>query len=280
MGAIVKTVCTSLPSPGLSYRDRGSEAVKKCLEKEANKLEALDVLISTGIYTDEHMHEPAFASLIQGRLSKFYSEKLKGTFSFDLHNGGGGSLMALRICSGFVASGKMQHGVIVAGDAAPVGGPAGALLLGKGSAGEGFFDFGQDSYPRYSGDYESYAAFTGKELRTFIHQDKAYLKHQLLCVKKSIHNFLSERAIGLDEIDLIIPSQHPPGFVAGLAKHYGKERLIELEQTHNSYSAGFILALAEAHTRGVFRTSKQILCVHAGPGITVELALYIQSLDP
>lgn len=274
MGAVIKTVGVSNPGPETSYRNLGSLALNSCLDKLGN--EALDVLISTGLYPDKHIHEPAFASLIQGKLSQSHAAKLSTTFSFDLHNGGGGSLMALRILNGFIGSGKIKTGAIVAGDASLPGSPAGALLLEKGKTEEGFQAFTQDTYPQYSNDYFSYTEHTGKELKSFINQHETYLEHLLICVQKSVHKFLSELELSLDAFDLILPCQSPDGFVSGLADLYGEKRLIELEKNHNCYSAGLILALALAGSRATLQTSKRILFINAGPGIMVELASYLK----
>lgn len=273
MGAIIKRVIIAEPGSGTSYRDMASEAVKKCLDKELRGDETLDVLISAGIYPDNHIHEPAFASLIQGNLSLSHAAKLSGTFSFDLHNGGGGSLMALRLMSGYLSSGKMQYGVVVAGDSRPIGGPAGAIMLGKGNSAEGFQAFRQDSYAQYSGDYKSYSEYTGNELKTCIKQEDAYLEHCHLCVEKSVQSFLSELGLGQHEIDLIIPGQSPAGFASGLGDIFTNVRIIELREKQTGYSAGLILALA--HSRNLLHTCKRILILNSGPGIIVDLALYV-----
>jgi len=272
MGAIVKTVATSVVGSGSTYMDLGSEVLRQCLEKGLEGNEVLDLLINTGIYPDNHIHEPAFASLIQGRLSQSHRERLSATFSFDLHNGGGGSLMALGVISGFIESGKIQHGVVVAGDSKPFGCQAGAVLIGKGMPGAGFQAFSQDSYTQYSGEYKSYSHYTGKELETFINQEDTYLENCLICVGRSVESFLSDQGLGMEEIDLLIPSQNPAGFVPGLVNLYGKEKLMELNQNPSCYSAGLFMALG--HSKGVFDTSGKILFINVGPGIVVDLALY------
>lgn len=183
--------------------------------------------------------------------------------------------MALRLMNGFISSGKMQYGVVVAGDSRPIGGPAGALMLGKGNSAEGFQAFAQDTYSQYSGDYESYSEYTGNELKTIINQEDTYLEHCHFCVEKSVLNFLSELALGLDEIDLIIPCQRPLGFVSGLGDIFTDVRIIELKKEETGYSAGLILALAQAHSRGLLNTCKRILILNSGPGIIVDLALYV-----
>lgn len=275
MGAIFKAVATSMETSETSYLKSGSEAVRQCLDEALSDSESLDILINTGIYPDDHIHEPAFAALIQGFLSKSFAAKLTGTFSFDVHNGGGGSLMALSILNGFIESGKIQHGMVLAGDSRPMLAKSGAALIGRGAESEGFQVFSQDTYPQFSDDYKSYSNYTGKELETFINQDNKYTEHCLYCVRKSVQRFLSEQAIGLAEIDLFIPSQSPVGFVSGLADLYGNKMVVELKGQRPIYSAGILLALAQASSGGNFRSSEKVLFINVGPGIMVDLALYI-----
>ena len=57
--------------------------------------------------------------------------------------------------------------------------------------------------------------------------------------------------LSMDDFDLILPCQSPEGFVSGLAELYGANRLIELEENHNCYSSGLILAFAMAESRDI-----------------------------
>jgi len=275
MGAIIKAFSLSAENSGFSYLRSGTLAVKGCLEEAQPGIQELGLLISTGVYLDRHIHEPAFASLIQGNLMKSFGAELAGTFSFDLHSGGGGVVMALSILNGFVESGKTGLGAVVAGDAEPFDGSAGALMVSKGTSEEGFRIFSQDAYTQYSSEYRSYSSYSGNTLQLINKQGSEYLNHCLLCMNKSMDRFLSESALAADEIDLIIPSQSPAGFASALADLYGHTRVVVLNEEHNCYSAGLIKALVQAQSTGLFRKSRKILFINVGPGITVDLALYL-----
>ncbi len=133
MGAIIKACFLSAENTGSSYPGSGASAVKGCLEQAQAGMKELGLLINTGVYRDRHIHEPAIASLIQGDLMKSFGAELAETFSFDLHSGGGGVVMALSILNGFVESGKTDFGAVVAGDSEPFDGAAGALVVSKGA---------------------------------------------------------------------------------------------------------------------------------------------------
>ena len=253
----------------------GASAVKGCLEQAQPGMKELGLLINTGVYRDRHNHEPAIASLIQGDLMKSFNAELAGTFSYDLHSGGGGVVMALSILNGFVESGKTDFGAVVAGDSEPFDGAAGALVVSKGESEEGFRKFSQDTYTQYSSEYMSYSNYSGNELQLINKQGPEYSNHCLQCAKKSMDRFLSESALVAEEIDLIIPAQSPAGFASALADLYGHTRVVVLNGEHNCYSAGLILALGQAQSTGSFRKSGKVLFVNVGPGIMVDLALYL-----
>jgi len=274
MGAIIKAYSLSGENTGSSYLRSGASAVRGCLEQTQAGMKELGLLINAGVYRDRHIHEPAIASLIQGELLKSYRAELTGTFSFDLHSGGGGVVMALRILNGFVESGKTDFGAVVAGDAEPYDGSAGALMVSKGASGEGFQMFSQDTYTQYSSEYKSYSNHSGNVLQLTNKQDPEYLNHCLQSVKKSMGRFLAESLLVEDEIDLIIPSQNPDGFASALADLYGSGRVVVLNEERNCYSAGLILAMVQAQATGLLRKSGRFLFVNMGPGITVDLALY------
>ena len=275
MGAIIKAFSLSTENRGSSYLRSGTLAVKGCLEQAQPGIQGLGLLISTGVYRDRHIHEPAIASLIQGDLMKSFGVELAGTFSFDLHSGGGGVVMALSILNGFVESGKAELGAVVAGDADPFDGSAGAVMVSKGASEEGFRIFSQDTYTQYASEYRSYSNYSGNALQLVHKQSPEYLEYCLRCIKKSVDRFLSESALAADEIDLIIPSQHPAGFASSLADFYGHARVVVLNEEHNCYSAGLIKALVQTQSNGLFRKFRKVLFINVGPGITVDLAFYL-----
>lgn len=278
MGSIIRACYLSTESSGSSYLESGANAVKGCLDQVPKETMQLGLLISTGVYRDRHIHEPAISSLIQGDLMKYFRSELAETFSFDLHSGGGGVVMALRILDGFVESEKTIQGLVLAGDAEPFDGSAGALMLRKGDSKEGFQIFSQDSYTRFSDDYISYSIYSGGTLQLINEQAPEYMNHCLQCVEESVDRFLLLSALSRDEIDLILPSQNPAGFASALAHLYGPERVVVLKKEHNCYSAGLILALGQARSTGLFKKSRKILFVNVGPGIVVDLALYLNPL--
>jgi len=282
MGAIIKSIAIVMNRSGKSYMETGAEAVRNCLKGEPMGPDGLDMLINTGIYPDNHLQEPAFASLLQGNQPVAIHGLMEKTFSFDLQSGEG-VVMALSVLNGFLESGKIERGMVVAGDVEPIQGQSnqfnyvghsGAVLVEKGGRNEGFSGFHQDIYPQFIKDYHSYSNYVDNELKLIINQSDRYLDHCIQCAEESIENFLRKMGVDSKAIDLFISSQSPVGFSKHLAYQYGKHRLNLLHEEKEFYSAGLIMALKRARLDQENCETGQVMFVSVGPGITVNLALY------
>lgn len=271
--------------PGLrhGYLHAGSKAIKQCLVKAGIALDEVGMLINSGVYPDKHIQEPAFASMLQG---KQYSKRVPDTgrtFSFDLHIGGGSLLMAFRIITGFIESGKIGKGMVVAGDAEPLRGQSSgyffsdeavAILLEKGRSGEGFVGFCHGSFPANIHEYSSVTDYGSEGLYLHIKQKDIFLESCLSHSGELIGDFLKKEDLTLEEIDLVIPSQHPVDFARGLTRFFPEEKLVILDGDEILYSAGPGIALENALSDQRFKEAAYILFISAGAGISVNLALY------
>jgi len=274
MGSIIEKVHIIRNQFRRGYMHTGSTAINRCLRKAGMGLENVGVLINAGVYADNFLQEPAFAAMLQGKAQKRVHGKPENMFSFDLQEGGGGMVMAFRILNGFLNSGKIENGLVVAGDAANYSELAGAVLLTKGKPGVGFEQFSQDIYPEYSADYNSYTKYLDGRLESIINQSDEYLDHCTTCMNKSIAGFLEKEHLGMEEIHLIISSQSPRGVARRLHELYPGDKVSGIDDGPEVYSAGLVYSLDLAMHNQRFSHAKRILFVSVGAGITVSLALY------
>lgn len=282
MGARIETVSTAGSRVHRGYLRTASKAIRRCLNQTSIAPEKLGMMINTGVYPDKYVQEPAFAALIQGT-QKTLVNPLNQVFSFDLH-GGGGMIMAMRILDGFLASGKISGGIIVAGDSVReknLSGNyrydphAGAVLLVKGGEQDGFVAFDQDTYAEYMDSFNSSTKHVNGKLITVINQSDKYFDQCIVCAKRSVEIFLDKLAITTGDIDLVITSQDPPGLPARFGDLFRKERVMVANGNRKLYSAGLVFALERAIKRGMFFQARNVLFLTVGAGITVNLALYV-----
>jgi 3-oxoacyl-[acyl-carrier-protein] synthase III len=94
---------------------------------------------------------------------------------------------------------------------------------------------------------------------------------------ESLSNFLNESGFLINDIDLIIPSQSPDGFVNKIRSSTGmNDKIIEVLKTGNRvlHTAGPAFALKKVWDDNRFKTSKRIIFLTVGSGINVSVALY------
>lgn len=267
-------------------------AAKSCLKKANLNPALIDMLVYTGIYRDEHIAEPAIASLIQKKIgANPIFQNGDATFSFDLNNGGCGLVSGMQLVNGFIRSGKICKGMIVTGDAEPFHNlsnsfnfvpAAAAILLSATNNESGFTRFKTYTFPQYKDVFKSYVSWKSwkksQAMRNvlLINQKENYLDLCAQCMIASLKDFLKEAKLSLTDIDLILPSQSPKGIISQLKDHIDIDgRIIEVECSDGElHTAGSAFALKKVWNNGRFKQSRNILFLTVGSGITTALALY------
>jgi 3-oxoacyl-[acyl-carrier-protein] synthase-3 len=261
-------------------------------------------LINTGIYRFKNTGEPAVAALIQKKISANPYEiissanshdRSKTTFSFDLNNGGCGWLTGIQIIDGFIQTGEINYGMVVTGDSEPFKGlsenynfepAAAAVILSRSEGSTGFSVFRSYSFPEHKEELISktyYGKMKGKwgERNILcINKKETYLDSCVNCAEQSLNKFLDETGIQLKEIDLIIASQSPAGFISAMKNRTGiDDRFVDITKTGSKefHTAGPAIALKKAWQENRFKTSKTIIFLTVGSGITVNVGLYRNS---
>ena len=70
MGSTIRNVTMSEGGSRGGYISAGSIALDKCLTEAGIDLGQVGMLINTGVYTDNHIQEPAYATMLQGKAPK------------------------------------------------------------------------------------------------------------------------------------------------------------------------------------------------------------------
>lgn len=294
MGAVVKAI--GFAKPILNLFRKGALALESKAAKEAMKKvnfdpQRLDILINTGIYRDDHIIEPAAATLIQKEVgANPLFDGTHSTFSFDLDNGPCGLVTAIQLIDGYLESGSVKYGMVVAGDSNPRPGlekgfdidPAGgALLLAPGEEGKGFIKFKTDTYLEHKEDFTGKVKYMsengGKKTHYLVmKRSKCYLKKCVSCSVKSFKEFLKETGLKIDDIDLVITSQSPKGLIEGFAKKTGLgKKVVDVSKKFgNLHTVGPIAALSQVIEDGTFKSARNTVILTVGSGITVSMAWY------
>jgi 3-oxoacyl-[acyl-carrier-protein] synthase-3 len=219
------------------------------------------------------------------------------TISFDLANGAGGPLTAIRVIDGFMRSGAVRSGMVVASDADPdparsenypFAATGGAILLRAAAAGEGFAWFHARTWSEHFSLYDARLCGTGglareseawsargQRLRFVQREDFALRAAD--CVARTVEEAAREGRLDPAEVDLVIAAPGVAEFTEALAARLprvGVAAAIPAAQGNGAHTASTAFALAVARADGSWERARRILFVAAGAGITVSLALY------
>ncbi|MFH0842208.1 MAG: hypothetical protein V1903_06265 [Bacteroidota bacterium] len=300
MGTLIKTVSVVMPRISLlpwNSIKMTARAASRCLENAGINPSDLGLLINTGIYRYRNTGEPAIAALVLKAIRarkrrKKALENPAGTFSFDLNNGGCGLLTGIEIIHTMMNNDEISYGMVVTGDSEPFYGlsekfdfstAAAAIILSKSNDFSGFKMFRTYNYPEYSGEFSSCTSFSrkgvnGKRKNVLrIMQKSTYTDSCVKCAVKSLYEFLDESGKRLDEIDLIISSQSPGGFINGMKNYIGNGNKIILPEGKGKkvlHTAGPAFALKKAFNENRFMNSGNIIFLTVGSGISVSITLY------
>lgn len=290
MGTVIKSVTSTNSASQKGVIPLISEAAQKCLENAGVSIDEIGLLINTGLYSENHLNEPAKASLIQNWLNgKYHSlaeewEEAGNIFSFDLHSGGGGLINAIRVVHNFIASGEIEKGLIVAGDVRPIGisnkwhgfvNGAASLLISNSQGNKGFTSFKTETFTEFINDVESRTDWNTGKFKLVTKYNPDYTEHCIRCACKTIDTFFKEENLNWDHFDCVLTSQSPRKFRQGFAKQTGiANKTISLDSEDENYSSGLLFSLVEIFQSSNFINAKNILLLTVGAGITVSLAHY------
>ena len=275
-------------------------AVKECLLRSGISPLEIGLLINTGIYRYRNTGEPSIASLIQhkaiqspGKSSKFTDAvSSRYIFSFDLSNGGCGWLSGIEILDGFIQTGQIQHGIVVTADSEPFhsfsenynfNAAAAAIIISGTETHGGFSHYRTYSFPEFSDEFSSATRFGKMKGRwgtrniLVINEKVTFVAKCIDSAVKSVNRFLDETGYAMKDIDLIISSQCPNGFLRGMREQLGiSGKFVEVSNHMNKelHTAGPAFALNDSWNDNRFRSSENILFLTVGSGINVSIALY------
>ena len=284
-------------------RGLADAAARACLARAGREPGAVDMLINTGVYREDNMGEPALAALIQEDIGANLGEPPiggHGTFSFDLPNGPGGVISAIRLEAGLLRSGVIRLGAIVASDVyprhidpgvTPFRPAGGAMLLRWDDSIAGFTDFHSETFPEYQDLFASGLVWQPRRrLRAparaagqncmVIDAKPGYPARLVDCAEETTRRFLDRLGMGISDIDLLVPAPSWAEFVDPLRVRLGipGDRVAYTpEDLYGAHTAGPIAALQAATKSGRLGEARNTLMLTAGAGITVALALYRQT---
>jgi 3-oxoacyl-[acyl-carrier-protein] synthase III len=267
-------------------------AAEPCIKKSAYKKEDIGLVVSVAVYRDDYFCEPSFSSFVQNDL-KINHNKTDSlgpkTLSLDVLNGAMGFLNACQLCSAMITAGKVKAGLVVSSDLVngsisekgdPPGFlPSGAamLLSGEKNGGSGFKTFYFKTFAEMQDACESYT-FHDKDHMTMIFKRNPDIEDiYLRAISKGVNEFLKREAVGLDDFDMIIPSQISSGFITKMASTLGikREKMVDVTREEgNLFNASLPAAMDFVFKHKPPKQGQKALIINVASGIQVGCAVY------
>lgn len=288
MGAIIEKAVVIQPETD-SVIANSVAAAKACMEAAAITAETIGLVINCSVNRDDNIMEPSVASLIQKELAiglDLNQEAVEQfSFSFDLIDGACGVPKAIQTAIGFLQSGRIQHALIVAGEAHPsktrrddfpYAVSAAALLLSWSDDDRGFMGFkalseteGEDAGFTIRGKLADF----GTEGRGFIvcdssdDMDARCAQLTQACASELL------KSQQLAHCDFLIGTDRSTGYIQQLADGIASEA-VTLYDTFGGdiHSAAPIAAFARIEAS--LKAGQTVLMACAGSGVSSACSLY------
>lgn len=299
MGVVIETTAVAVPTGPASHGARrlADTAARHCLHEAGRDPATVDMLVNAGVYRERGLGEPALAALIQEDLDANPTPRDAGhgTFSFDIDNGACGFLTGVDLLRGFLLSGAIEVGMLVASDSPP--GPlqtrgfpyaesGAAAVLRREPRAAGFTDLRFRTFPEYAALLEGVWEWRthrkvrpgdpGGSNRLSVLERPGFRGRALDCAYDATATFLADNGLAATDVDLLIATPEAD-FADQLADRLGIDEndVVHVgERLVRAHTAAPIAAIDVARRTGRWADAHTTLFVSAGSGITIAHALY------
>ncbi len=250
------------------------EATKKLLEDKKFDAQKIDCIVVASTTNEKMM--PGISFEIQKALN------IKKCFCIDISSGCSGYINGLDIVRLYIASGKIQYGLVVGVEVLSkyldindintsilLGDGAGATLLGK-----------CEESKIYCSNIESIGQegdiLTCSTNENIYMEGKKIYKFGTIKVSENIKELMKENNINNEEIKYIIPHQSNIRIMKSIANRLGIEKqkiYVNIEEKGNTFNASIPIALYQMEEENLLHNGDKVIIVGYGGGLNLGSVL-------
>ena len=267
-------------------------AALDCFSRSKYRREDIDLLMFAGVYRSEFLSEPAVAAMAAGELdinADIGTPDGPKTLAFDIVNGGVGFLNACHVAALLIRSGKRQVAMVTASEVENnrPGGPgrrtgvmetgSAAILEAAPDGDTGFGAFLFKSFPEHALRLGAHTEMVDGQLVLNVERDRRLDDVYRDCIALAVRELLAEEGLSIADLQVILPPQVAPGFVAALAAKLEVDpgRCVDIAVDGNDLlSSSLVHSMQHALDRGMVNAGDLGLVIAVGSGIQVGCALY------
>ena len=296
MGTLLKASFASPDGPPSSV-GMAAFAAKNCLAQCGMSVSEVDLLINVGVFRDDNIIEPAMAPLIQKQAGLNPDPVRRGsldhtTLSFDINDGPGGFLTAVRVAESFFKTGCARHALVVGGDIHPSRTPhrdfpfstmaAAALLAFAEDDGQGFSDFhfktSSNGSFGFSANVDLMANGLVSRSSMNFEMEEDYTDRLIAFASEMLLELFQSGRMNAAAIDYVVVSQQIKGLgrlIAEAAGLNGRARVIDLyDQYGDAHTSTLMVSYHHLAGGDLLKKNDRILFLSAGSGLSASCALY------
>jgi len=263
-----------------------------CVEKSSWQCNDIGLLIHCGVYRSEYILEPAYASLLAGKLNMnatISDPENKKTLAFDIFNGSLGFLNACYVAQQMITAGNCKAAMIVAAEIENNAGSfpdnlvgvqetASAIILDAHPVnGKGFSRFSFNYYPELIEAYTTFCSTSDVKPYLHIEKDPELEAIYISCIIPSVEELLKLEDLVLSQINIVFPPQISSGFIDRLSSRldFPKNRFVDVvEDGPDLFSSSLPYGIEHAYENGLVKSGDIGLMISVGSGIQVGCAIY------
>lgn len=267
-------------------------AAINCFRNSSYQCSDIGLLIYSGVYRSDYLLEPAYASLLAGKLdmnAALLDADDKKTLAFDIFNGSLGLLNACYIAQQMIATGNCEAAMIVAAESENNAGEPGNKQLGFSETASaiilhadplkksGFTRFLFRHFSESIDAYTTYCDTSNRKPFLQVEKDAALEAIYIDSILPAVQEILQMEKLDLAQINLVFPPQISSGFIVRLsgALHLSKGKFVDVVQEGKDlFSSSLPYTLEHAFENSLVRPGDFGLVIGVGSGIQVGCAIY------
>lgn len=262
------------------------DAARGALERTGRHPSDVQLLINAGLFRDRNLGEPALAPLIQEDLGANPEDPHpghRGTFSFDVANGACGVLSALQVADRFLRARSVDTVLVVTSDADPGHGlapefpfdPAGGALLCSWSEDRpGLGSFRWHTSADRGQLFRATVGECGGGNVLAVREQPEFAPEAGRTAAVASLEVLEHHGLEAADVDLVVANPDRDAFGEAFSSETGIPRDRVVSAGPRLHTVGFVAALELASASGRLASSRTVLFVSGGAGVTAGAALY------
>ncbi len=270
--------------------DMLTAAAKACLVNSSYRVNEIGLLMYSGVYRNEYLLEPAYATLLAGALDMNATEAAnQQTLAFDVFNGSIGFLNACFLAQQLIANGNCKTAMIATAETdnnrasfypetTGIRETASAFILdAHPTTGKGFSQFFFRYFTAAMEADTVYCDISNNQHVLRTEKDAALDDLYIDCIVSALDELQQQGTLDLSSVDVIFPPQISPGFIRRLSEQLDLPRVTFVDATSDEgdlFSSSIPYALNHAYAHRLVTTGNTGLFLAVGSGIQVGCAIY------